>query len=63
MLLSRVNNKVSLDDLLSDMDAQTMVKHRHPDALEDNEHVVHEIARRFHAFLEAGLATGNAPWP
>jgi len=34
-----------------------------PDALEDNEHVVHEIARRFHAFLEAGLATGSAPWP
>ncbi len=34
-----------------------------PDALEDNEHIVREIARRFRAFLEAGLATGNAPWP
>jgi outer membrane protein OmpA-like peptidoglycan-associated protein len=34
-----------------------------PDELEDNEHIVREIARRFRAFLEAGLATGSAPWP
>lgn len=34
-----------------------------PDALEDNEHVVKEIARRFCAFLEKGLASGSAPWP
>lgn len=34
-----------------------------PDALEDNEHIVREIARRFRNFLDAGLATGTAPWP
>jgi outer membrane protein OmpA-like peptidoglycan-associated protein len=43
--------------------SNTLTRIGTPDALEDNEHVVHEIARRFHAFLEAGLATGNAPWP
>lgn len=34
-----------------------------PDALEDNTHVVKEIARRFRVYLEKGLATGSAPWP
>ena len=34
-----------------------------PAALEDNEHVVREIARRFRMFLESGLATDSARWP
>jgi outer membrane protein OmpA-like peptidoglycan-associated protein len=34
-----------------------------PDALEDNEHLVREIAERFRAFLDTGLATGSATWP
>ena len=34
-----------------------------PDVLEDNDRLVREIARRFHAFLETGLTTGSATWP
>jgi hypothetical protein len=43
--------------------SNTLTRIGTPDALEDGEHVVHEIARRFHAFLQAGLSAGTAPWP
>ncbi|MFG1605089.1 hypothetical protein [Actinoplanes sp. NPDC049265] len=34
-----------------------------PAALDQNPHVVKEIARRFRVYLEAGLAGGSATWP
>jgi outer membrane protein OmpA-like peptidoglycan-associated protein len=34
-----------------------------PDELEDNTHVLREVAHRFTVFLETGLAKGDAPWP
>ncbi|MEV6630335.1 hypothetical protein AB0M54_06240 [Actinoplanes sp. NPDC051470] len=34
-----------------------------PDALDDYPHILTEITRRFHEYLEKGLANGSAPWP